>query len=46
MWKAGDSVILSMKDLVFKERPTKKLIDCYIGPYIIDEVVSTNIVKL
>jgi len=26
-WKKGDKVILSMKDLVFKERPVKKLVD-------------------
>jgi len=35
-----------MKDLAFKERLTKKLVDQYIGLYIIDEVVSTNVVKL
>jgi len=35
-----------MKDLVFKEWLAKKLVDQYIGPYIIDEVVSTNVVKL
>jgi len=34
-----------MKDLVFKERPVKKLVDQYVGPYI-NEVVSTNAVKL
>ena len=38
--------MLSMKDLMFKERSAKKLIDWYIGPNIIDEVVSTNAVKL
>jgi len=38
--------MLSIKDLVFKERPAKKLVDRYVGPYIIDKVVSTNIVKL
>jgi len=38
--------MLSMKNLVFKERLIKKLVDQYVGPYIIDEVVSTNIVKL
>ena len=38
--------MLSMKDLVFKERPAKKLVDQYIGLYIIKEVVSTNVVKL
>jgi len=31
---------------VFKERPTKKLIEWYIGPYVIEEVVSSNTVKL
>ena len=38
--------MLSIKDLVFKERPARKLVDRYIGPYIIEEVVSTNVVKL
>jgi len=27
VWKIGDKVMLSMKDLVFKERPVKKLVD-------------------
>jgi len=31
---------------VFKERPTKKLTERYVGPYVIEEVVSTNAVKL
>jgi len=26
-WKKGDKVMLSTKDLVFKERPAKKLVD-------------------
>jgi len=39
-------VILSTKDLVFKKRPTKKLVDHYVGPYIINKIVSTNVVKL
>jgi len=38
--------MLSTKDLVFKERPVKKLVDRYVGPYTIEEVVSTNVVKL
>jgi len=46
MWKAGNRVMLSTKDLVFKERPVKKLMDRYIGLYIIDKIVSTNVVKL
>ena len=45
-WKKGDKVLLSTKDLVFKERPVQKLIERYIGPYVIEEVVSTNVVKL
>jgi len=45
-WKKGDKVLLSTKDLVFKERPARKLVDRYVGPYIIEEVVSTNVVKL
>jgi len=31
---------------VFKERPTKKLMERYMGPYVIEEVVSSNAVKL
>jgi len=38
--------MLSTKDLVFKERLTKKLVDQYVGSYFIDKVVSTNVVKL
>ena len=45
-WKKGDYVLLSTKDLVFKERPSKKLMERYVGPYAIEEVVSSNAVKL
>ena len=45
-WKKGDRILLSTKDLVFKERPTKKLMERYVGLYVIEEVVSTNAVKL
>ena len=45
-WKKGDWVLLSTKDLVFKERPSKKLTERYMGPYAIEEVVSSNVVKL
>jgi len=38
--------MLSTKDLVFKERPTKKLTKRYVGPYEIEKVVSKNTVKL
>ena len=46
VWKKGDQVLLSTKDLVFKERPTKKLIERYVGPYAIEKVVLSNAVKL
>ena len=39
-------MILSIKDLLFKERLARNLVDWYIGPYIIKKVVSTNTVKL
>jgi len=41
-----DKVMLSIKNLVFKKRPAKKLVNQYIGPYFINKVVSTNAVKL
>jgi len=45
-WKKEDRVLLSTKDLVFKERPVRKLTERYVGPYEIEEVVSPNAVKL
>jgi len=38
--------MLSIKYLVFKKKPAKKLINWYIGLYIINKIVSTNVVKL
>jgi len=38
--------MLSTKDLVFKERLVQKLVERYVGPYEIEEVMSTNMVKL
>ena len=38
--------MLSTKDLVFKERLVKKLVDQFISPYTIDEVIFTNVIKL
>ena len=46
MWKKGARVLLSTKDLVFKERPTKKLTERYVGPYAIEEMILSNAVKL
>ena len=45
-WKKGDKVVLSIKNLVFKKRPVKKLTEIFVGPYIVEEVVSKNAVKL
>ena len=45
-WKREDRVLLSTKNLVFKERLARKLVDRYVGLYTIKEVVSTNAVKL
>ena len=45
-WKKGEKVMLITKDLVFKKRPTKKLMERYVEPYEIEEVVLKNTVKL
>jgi len=45
-WRKKDKVMLSTKDLVFKERLVRKLVVRYVGPYKIEEVVLTNVVKL
>jgi len=45
-WKKRNKVMLSIKDLVFKERLVRKLVNQYVGPYSIEEIVSTNVVKL
>jgi len=37
---------LSTKDLVFKKRPAKKLMERYVRPHEIKEVVLKNVVKL
>ena len=31
---------------MFKERPVRKLVNQYIGLYIINKIVSTNVIKL
>ena len=45
-WEKGDRVLLSTKDLVFKERPARKLMEQYVRLYVIEEIVSSNEVKL
>ena len=39
-------MMLSTKDLVFKKRPVKKLIERYMGLYMVKEIVSNNAVIL
>jgi len=38
--------MMSIKDLVFKEKQVRKLTERYIGSYIIKEVMSANVVIL
>ena len=45
-WKKGDRILLSTKDLVFKKRPVRKLMERYVGLYAIEEVILSNAVKL
>ena len=44
--KNNDKIMLSTKDLVFKERLVKKLTERCVGPYVVEKVISKNIVKL
>ena len=46
VWKVGNKVILSTKNLIFKKQPAKKLVDQYVGLYTINKVISTNAIKL
>jgi len=39
-------VILSTKNLVFKKKPVKKLTKRFMKPYVVEEVISKNVVKL
>jgi len=45
-WKKRNRVMLSTKDLVFKERLVHKLVERYVGLYEVEEVVSSNVIKL
>ena len=38
--------MLSTKDLVFKEKPVKKLMERYMRPYVVKKVVLRDIVEL
>ena len=45
-WRKSNKIIQSTKNLVFEERPMKKLTERYIRLYIVEEAVSKNVVKL
>ena len=45
-WKVGDKVMLSTKNLVFKNKSVKKLVNQFISPYTINKIISTNVIKL
>jgi len=47
-YKVGDLVLLSMKDLKWqmKERRSKKLTECFVGPYKVKGIVSSNAIEL
>jgi len=38
--------MLSIRNLVFKEKPAEKMTERYIRLYVVEKVVSRNIVKL
>jgi len=47
-YRVGDLVLLSTKDLKWqmKGRRSEKLIECFVGPYKIKGIVSSNTIKL
>jgi len=47
-YKVGDLVLLSTKDLKWQmiRRRSKKLTECYVGPYKIKKIVFPNVVEL
>ena len=47
-YKVGDKVLISTKDFLMElmKRATKKLMEKYIGPYVVKKIVSENAVGL
>jgi len=47
-YKVGDLVLLSTKDLKWqmKERRSEKLTECFVGPYKVKGIISSNVIKL
>jgi len=47
-YKVGDKVLISTKNFLMElmKRATKKLMEKYIGPYVVKKIVSENAVEL
>jgi len=47
-YKVGDRVLISTKDFSIEliKRVMKKLIEKYIGPYVVKKIISENVVEL
>jgi len=47
-YRVGDLVLLSTKDLKWqmKGRRSEKLMECFVGPYKVKEIVSSNAIEL
>jgi len=47
-YRVGDLVLLSIKDLKWqiKERRSEKLTKCFVGPYKVKRIVSSNAIEL
>ena len=47
-YKVGDKMLISTKDFLMEliKRATKKLIEKYIGPYVVKKIISENTVEL
>jgi len=47
-YRVGDKVLISMKDFPMElmKRAMRKLIEKYIGPYVVKKIISENVVEL
>ena len=45
-YKVGNKVMFSTKDLALANRPTRKFMEKWIGPYKVKKIVSTNAIEL
>ena len=47
-YRVGDKILISTKDFLMElmKRVTKKLMEKFIGPYVVKKIVSKNVVEL